>query len=181
MAERCGLGRSVGGAAGDRVKEPRDPVQPENDRGRRDLPVRQLHRLLLGIAQVVDRSGARQDVDDHAQRDFERELARLPEIVKLLSLDELGEDDEVVAASDDVTNPREVRAGERRDAARLAEQLLARGVARVGGALESLRNRELRLAAGTGHGIPDDVYGVRARPDLAHDFARREGAPRGRR
>ena len=51
---------------------------------------------------------------------------------ELLAVEELTEDDEIVAAHGDLAHASEVRIGERRDAARLATQIDVRASRRTG-------------------------------------------------
>ncbi len=126
------------------------PSESEEQRRRRELAVRQLHRLLARVAQPVQRAHAGEDVEQHPQGDLERKplraLGERPELAQLLAVEEIAEDDEVVAAQRDLAHARHVRVGERRDAARFAAQIGPGRVARAVRAGEALRHDDLRGA-----------------------------------
>jgi hypothetical protein len=178
-ADGPGVGKHAGVAARDGMQNAGDAVEPEDDRRRRELAVRELQGLLTCVAKVVQGRDAREDVDEHAERDLERQPAcgvvRAPERGELLAIDELRVRHEVFAAHRDVAHARQVRTGERGDALRLAQEVRILAVRAQGGPREALRHEEVDLRSGRrglAHGV--GVRGPRA--ELPNELVGREGS-----
>ncbi len=132
--------------------------------------MRELHRLLVGVAQGVESADTRQHVEEDPQRRFQREpLAGAPEPGELLAVEEVPEDHEVVSAHRDLAHASDVRVRQRRDPARFPPQIRAPARVAPASAGEVLGHGELRAASGE-RGLAHDIERDRARAELTDHF-----------